>query len=937
MVILATAWCPTESLANWEHYSIRPNILQDSVKAIPHPELGPKWTDALRPAHLEFVAQMLELYPNQELYFLARDSELLYDFANLMTAGTSDHKRIHLINVSRANKNDPHLRDYLAQEGIHLEGLREGKEIIFIDTGFEGSIPAKIQELFPQEFHNLLKTHLICSGSEKHPSSRSFLQFLNPSIASLDPGRMHGTIIAYEHLPRYTDQSQRYEKFKGRWEATSRLGQETDGKVSKSKALDFIEDLKAFGSLPETRKRMEARRQFWRTKVLEARSGDIEAIRNSWERALKDHPKEGEIWVQDLEESFQKNMPSFRVPELDQLPGHRYGPFGIPLTEVIKVHPAWKKYLDNIPVGVKELVSQGQFQTLREILDVVPHHAEIRAEVLMNLKTSLDQPSQRQEVFATLMVMVKHGNNVIGLLKELQPKHLNEEFLLQFRKLNQAYNALPIDGNGSTWQERFSNYFLLGEIKAPENWVKAFHEDFLKMIDSDAVSSDINFEGRLSTVGRFHKGRIVKFDPGFYGKLLEYVNKGHESVRPIFDRVLSLGGVPPVLEPVIKYANRSQNSKQLLEQNIRKFIESQLAPERIARLAVYDENFDDPDEELEFEQHFFRLVLQSLSSQTNNPEFLDLYFKVIKELGNYQKLHPQKLTWIPLPSVDVLKSLSADRWGQLVNQSAKNSQTEDHAREQGDNNFDSYVAHHDETFHISKFSGLILLEKFHNHPKAKPIIEALHKVIASILFCGLWPEEGYLSYIVHLRNTLREINLEKSRSEAVSNLFSDLWFSEMEAWLRKFFATNFLETKGIQVCKEILRELALDRLLRGKSLDWFFEENGVATLPGTSFYSFCLKGYKGGPHLQSPVQGLEESSSFSESDRALANFLPELNRVSPDQRKKVYQDWLENLEGAHSHRIKKRSEVNACTSSPHEVTIEKIENLEPVLKKMNKE
>src|SRR6185312_15854150 len=121
------------------------------------------------------------------------------------------HGKVHLLNVSRANMSDPHLKAYLAQNGISKETLVGNKKVLFVDTGFSGTIPKTIVSLFPgQESH--LQTHLMCSSNPSHPSTRTFLTALNSAAPDVDPGSMHGTIISYQHMPRYTDRSTRYEE-----------------------------------------------------------------------------------------------------------------------------------------------------------------------------------------------------------------------------------------------------------------------------------------------------------------------------------------------------------------------------------------------------------------------------------------------------------------------------------------------------------------------------------------------------------------------------------------------------------------------------------------------------------------------------------------------------------------------------------------------------
>jgi hypothetical protein len=108
----------SESSPKWEAYSIsRPDIIgpDGSLTITPreHPEFNADWR-RLRESHLDLVAQLLELYPDETLYFLARDSELLYDAAQfLLRDNPSARTRIRILNISRANMRADHVLDYL--------------------------------------------------------------------------------------------------------------------------------------------------------------------------------------------------------------------------------------------------------------------------------------------------------------------------------------------------------------------------------------------------------------------------------------------------------------------------------------------------------------------------------------------------------------------------------------------------------------------------------------------------------------------------------------------------------------------------------------------------------------------------------------------------------------------------------------------------------
>lgn len=241
--------------AGYESYLERPDILDLPAEAV---DVDRSW-QKMKQAHFSAVAELLALYsPDTEFYFLARDSEHLYDVARLVTENTAAAKRMHLLNVSRANMIDPNLKDYLKQEGISEETLSAGKKVLFIDTGFSGTIPRVIADNFPKELAAKLKTHLLVSANPAHPSSRAFLIHLNPSINDSSPSNMHGSIISYEHITRYTDRSDRFVLSNGHYHPISMIGKASDGSVSKIASVQIMTDLKAEWQKPETRQKFKA-------------------------------------------------------------------------------------------------------------------------------------------------------------------------------------------------------------------------------------------------------------------------------------------------------------------------------------------------------------------------------------------------------------------------------------------------------------------------------------------------------------------------------------------------------------------------------------------------------------------------------------------------------------------------------------------------------
>jgi hypothetical protein len=102
--------------------------------------------------------------------------------------------RLHLLNISTTNIHAEHVKDYLAQEGISDATLKAGKRVLFVDTGFSGSIPRQISEYFPATLRPQLQSHLMVSSNSEHPSCRVFLSSINPYAVLLSPSLMAKSI-----------------------------------------------------------------------------------------------------------------------------------------------------------------------------------------------------------------------------------------------------------------------------------------------------------------------------------------------------------------------------------------------------------------------------------------------------------------------------------------------------------------------------------------------------------------------------------------------------------------------------------------------------------------------------------------------------------------------------------------------------------------------
>ncbi len=243
-----------EISSNWEIYD-RPDILNLPTQS--H-NLGALW-DKLKPAHFSFVAELLAMNdPSTHIYFLARDSEHLYDTAKLVTQGTADANRIHLLNISRLNVEDPNLKNYLAEHGISEQNLVTGKKVLFVDTGYFGSITEKIGMLYSEKARTSLKTHLLLSFNPNLPSSRAFLIHLSPSVVTEGPKEQESIIKDYEmRLPRYSYRAQKFALVNGRYQPISPKIDvaDKDGLVSKELGFQHIQDLKAYWDRLDVKRR----------------------------------------------------------------------------------------------------------------------------------------------------------------------------------------------------------------------------------------------------------------------------------------------------------------------------------------------------------------------------------------------------------------------------------------------------------------------------------------------------------------------------------------------------------------------------------------------------------------------------------------------------------------------------------------------------------
>ena len=175
------------------HYLLRPNILD--MESQEH-RLGSKW-DQFKKGHIEAIALILEMYPEHEIYFLSRDADLFFDQAKIVLKNDPERsKRIHLLNISRKSVRAQHVKEYLAQEGLSLETLEQGKKFLFVDTALRGTIPRVISSYYPHRYSSQIQSHFVIADNGDYPSTRSFLMYVQNRAGQIKLDDLFDTIYS---------------------------------------------------------------------------------------------------------------------------------------------------------------------------------------------------------------------------------------------------------------------------------------------------------------------------------------------------------------------------------------------------------------------------------------------------------------------------------------------------------------------------------------------------------------------------------------------------------------------------------------------------------------------------------------------------------------------------------------------------------------------
>lgn len=254
-------------------YSAGPDIL--NVEPKKH-EFGKVW-EMSKSGQLKTLAMLIEMYPDHDLYFLDRDARLLGQTGLLIGEIEKDpslKSRIHFLNVSRKNIKDPLLNEYLKQEGISTDSLAQGKKVLFIDTGFIGSLPRHMISLFPKH-KDQFNVHMIVAAADDRedrnpfPSTRVFGTEFSETYPNQDIFDSYIDVVhQYARLPKSDLRSDYYVKDpNGKIIPESHLGSrdQNDGEINPIKTRQYEEDLSFYMRDSNHRLLLDKLRREWRT------------------------------------------------------------------------------------------------------------------------------------------------------------------------------------------------------------------------------------------------------------------------------------------------------------------------------------------------------------------------------------------------------------------------------------------------------------------------------------------------------------------------------------------------------------------------------------------------------------------------------------------------------------------------------------------------
>jgi hypothetical protein len=303
-----------------------------------------------------------------------------------------------------------------------------------------------------------MRTHLMASTNEQHPSTRAFLLGFNPAAADHDPAKFHGSILVYEYMPRATFRATSFAEVDGKWEPMGHMGEDANGTVNPALARRYMEDLRAFAQDPRTRARFETSLHAWRELFGMAQASDVSVLTGRLHSLVASQEPKNIAMVRDFIETIERHYPGMaHVIQKDQL--------GLkPVVtvknrsnkaDVIAVYPQWAKILKNPATEIAKLVAQQNshdLHTLAAILDVVVDE-EVTQIAIQNLSQDFSRNKHFQsQVMSVLDALIAKGD--VSILDDLvnytfsQPYSaiLGKQLSVLIQKLPK-YSAAEEEGN----------------------------------------------------------------------------------------------------------------------------------------------------------------------------------------------------------------------------------------------------------------------------------------------------------------------------------------------------------------------------------------------------------------------------------------------------------------------------------------------------------
>ncbi|MBI2712513.1 MAG: hypothetical protein HYX41_06625 [Bdellovibrio sp.] len=249
----------------------------------------PREAERFKAGVLEFIAEILEFFPDYEYFVMGRDAEPIFDEAVALTHGhPKDTERFHLILTSRTVLEKPHFSDYLRGAGMEEIIQKKGRRILFIDYGYAGTAAKKISGLFPKLASDF-DSFFLFSLNPRIPFSRVFWHFFNPSM---EPSQA-SLVIALEGMPPYFNSGEDVLHLEGKWEATcssEKVDLSDPAHTNRHLAEDRIRDIKYFSEVSANREHFEGRRSVFRKLYDLAKKGATGPLNAQFAELAKTEP-----------------------------------------------------------------------------------------------------------------------------------------------------------------------------------------------------------------------------------------------------------------------------------------------------------------------------------------------------------------------------------------------------------------------------------------------------------------------------------------------------------------------------------------------------------------------------------------------------------------------------------------------------------------------